>query len=128
MKSYVTIPEEGAYLQFDHAFSFANDKPVYYDGGKVYSRTDDADDWQDLTLRYVSGAPANGFITFLASNPLAGKLAWVGTSYGYVGSRLDLSHLAGQNARFSSLFGSGNSDNDIGWFIDNVLIYSCQEP
>src|SRR5262245_24882367 len=91
----VTVPAR-AFLHFAHAYGF--DQPNY-DGGIVEYTVDEGVTWVDAGSLFdhgrYSGAIAGG-----GANPLEGRPAFVGSSHGYVTSRLDLSSLAGQRVRF----------------------------
>ena len=76
----------------------------------------------------LQSAPAN-------TNPLAGQPGFSGTDGGEIGgswyeSRVDLSSYAGSNdviqLRFD--FGMDGCTGLIGWYVDDVHVYSCSEP
>ena len=57
--------------------------------------------------------------------PLAGMEAWSGYSEDYITSEQDISFLAGQNFRIRFRVGTDSSVYAVGWFVDNVQIYTC---
>ena len=125
----ISIPA-GASLHFDHAVEFRFQASNYWDGGVVEYST--GGPWLDAAPLFVANGP-NGTISSTYSNPLGGRLGFVGSSSGYISSRVDLSSLAGQSVSFrwrvaSSNNGSlatSNGDMIFGWVVDNVRIYTC---
>ena len=128
MDHAVTIPANGR-LYFDHAYSFERNTFATtgnYDGGVIEYTTDGGTTWNDagslITINGYSGAIFSGSA---GDNPLAGRDAFVGPSKGYIGSRLDLSSLAGRSVKFRFRIGTDSGTSDYGWFIDNFKVYSC---
>lgn len=122
MTSSVGIPA-GARLQFNHAYGFESD------GGVIEYSTDGGGNWLDAGSLISGGATYGGAIPAAGGNPLAGRSGFVGDSFGYTASQLDLASLAGQNVRFRFRMGTGSSSvDDFGWFIDDVRIYRCVLP
>ncbi|MCB9452716.1 MAG: M4 family metallopeptidase [Anaerolineaceae bacterium] len=119
MKTSVTIPEN-AYLHFAHVYGFETPN---WDGG-VLEYTTNGTTWIDagslIEINGYDGTVATGW-----SNPLAGRLAFIGESHGYISSRLDLTSLEGQNVRFRWRMGLDSVGAYLGWLIDDVQIYSC---
>lgn len=117
----------GAYLRFDHAYSFEQDEDGTYDGGVVEYSTDGGASWTDAGALLDSGGAYDGTIGTGFGNPLAGRGAFTGPSNGYGASRADLASLAGGG--FRTRFRIGVDDfalsDDLGWFIDDVRIYAC---
>ncbi len=58
-------------------------------------------------------------------NPAAGRLGFGGDSHGYIASRLDLSAFAGQAVRPQFTLNSDFSQTYVGWYVDDVLVYTC---
>jgi bacillolysin len=120
MTSNVTLPAGSQpYLHFNHSYDFESPN---YDGGVVEYSTDGGGIWSDagalFTYNGYQGTISDG------DNPLAGRNAFVGYSNGYISSRLNLSSLAGQNIRFRFRIGTDASFGALGWFIDDVRIYT----
>ena len=126
MTNSVAIPA-GARLQFNHSYGFDRTS-VNRDGGVVEYSTDGGANWLDAGGLIAAGATYGGAITTGNSNPLAGRNAFVGDSFGYTATQLDLATLAGQNARFRFRMGTGVGIDDYGWFIDDIRIYVCKVP
>ena len=116
----MTLPA-GAFLHFAHAFGF---QVPDCDGGVVEYSADGGATWLDagplIDANGYRGAINAGF-----SNPLAGRAAFIGTSHGYISTRLNLASLAGQNVRFRWRLGVDTSGFDLGWLVDDVRIYQC---
>lgn len=123
MASGVVVPTGGR-LYFDHLFEFEHFGSTYFDGGVVlYSANGGA--WTDATTLQDGGLSSSGTISPSSGNPLGGLTGFVGASYGYAGSRFDLSSLAGQNVKIRFRIGSDSSAASLGWLVDNVRIYRC---
>jgi bacillolysin len=56
---------------------------------------------------------------------LEGFSAFVRDSYGYTASQVNLSSLAGGSFSYGFGIGTDSVINDIGWFVDDVRIYTC---
>jgi len=128
MDRAVTVPANGR-LYFDHAYSFERNTFATtgnYDGGVIEYTTDAGTSWHDAgSLVTTNGYPGAIFNGSAADNPLAGRDAFVGPSKGYIGSRLDLSSLAGRSVKFRFRIATDSGTSDYGWFIDNFKLYSC---
>jgi bacillolysin len=124
MNTGVVVPAGGR-MYFDHLFEFENDLAANYDGGRLeYSLGEGP--WIDAGSLIHAGHLYNGNLE--STNPLGSGMAFVGASYGYVGSRLNLAAFAGQSIRFRFRLGSDNIIGSLGWLLDNVGIYSCVGP
>jgi Zn-dependent metalloprotease len=128
MKLDIAIPDQGARMHFNHSYGFENSPTIYYDGGVVEYSTDAGASWSDAGPLISAGATYVAPIDTCCSNPLATRNAFVGDSFGYSASRLDLSSLAGENVRFRFRIGTDPAVTDAGWFIDDVRIYQCISP
>jgi hypothetical protein len=89
----------------------------------------------DASARLTSFVvPANAFLHFAHykgtifsnwNNPLKGRSAFVGTSHGYISTRLNLASLAGKTVTFRWRMGLDDSGFAWGWWVDNVRAYTC---
>ena len=124
MASSVTLPSSGnIFMHFNHAYGFE----YSYDGGVLEYSTNNGATWLDAgALIVVNGY--DGSISSLYGNPLKGREAFVGESHGYLSTKLDLSDLAGQSVRFRFRIGTDELGDSLGWFIDDVRIYTCSAP
>jgi hypothetical protein len=134
--SYPLPPSGNSYLQFNHAYEFANGTICigsscsrwYPDGGVLEYSVNGGASWVDAqSLMIVNGYDAR--LHWYPGNPLGTGKAFVGMSQGYISTKLDLSVLAGQNIRFRFRIGaSGLGVPFYGWFIDDVRLYTCATP
>jgi Zn-dependent metalloprotease len=134
-----SLPASGnIYLQFNHAYEFSYGtirygtvvKPYYPDGGVLEYSTDGGFNWNDAeSLMVVNGYDGKLNAISYYSNPLGNRKAFVGTSHGYIATKLDLSSLKGQNVQFRFRIGTNDDYYDnYGWFIDDFRIYTCATP
>jgi len=126
MTTDVVVPA-GARLRFRHSYGFDDDAGEILDVGVVRYSTDGGTTWTDAGPLVSDGAAYNGAAASPTDNPLAGSPGFIGDSFGYTATELDLSSLAGRSARFA--FGIGTASKtfepDIGWFVDDVRVYTC---
>ncbi|MCC6856608.1 MAG: M4 family metallopeptidase, partial [Microbacteriaceae bacterium] len=122
MAEAVTVPEY-AYLRFAHAYLLEHDLADTYDGG-VVEYSVDGGAWRDAGPLFIDNA-YNGTISAEFDNPLGGREGFVGSSNGYVSSRLDLAGLAGSDVRFRFRIGTDGALDSYGWWIDDVRLYRC---
>jgi Zn-dependent metalloprotease len=121
-------------LHFNHSFGFHYDYHVgddiwtFLDGGVLEYTTDNGSTWKDAWGLFSDGLNYIGYIanfTGYNSNPLRNRAAFVFDSHGYVSSRYNLSSLAGKTVRFRWRMGTDGIEPPLGWFIDDVRIYTC---
>jgi Zn-dependent metalloprotease len=131
LASGITIPPTGAYLQFAHAFGFENysefDPHEYYDGGVLEYSVDGGAGWYDLGHLIAAGADYGGTIDPDFGNPLGGRSGFVGDSWGYTSTQVDLLPLGGYTVRLRFRIGTDDTTDfcDYGWFVDDVRIFEC---
>lgn len=97
-----------------------------YDGVIVEISTDDGSSWSQLPGSAMLTDPYNGMVDSGFSNPLAGIHAWCGDPQDWLNSVVNLAGYEGQNARFQFRLGSNSSQSREGWYIDDVVVQSCQ--
>ena len=123
MTAGVVVPVGGR-LYFDNAFEFEYSNGGFWDGGVVeYSAGGGS--WTDAGSLIEAGQAYGGTISAAYGNPIGGRSAFVHSSFGYSGTRLNLSSLAGQSVRIRFRVGSDSSTSALGWSVDNVQIYRC---
>jgi bacillolysin len=134
--SAIAIPATGStYLSF-HGWYFLD---FYINGttGAVTARWDAAtvevDDVGDPAGPVdVAAQPwVNGPSTTLSAgavNPAVGRQVYSADSAGWVGSRLDLAAFAGKSVKPQFSVNYDNSNNYIGWFVDDITVYNCAPP
>jgi bacillolysin len=140
MTSAFNVPS-GAKMYFDHEYEFENSvlllsdflfHDIFWDGGVIEYSINGGSIWNDAGSLIEAGHAYDGVINNFAElgpdNPLRGRAAFTGTSFGYLSSRLNLSALTGQNALFRFRIGSDTFTGSLGWFIDNVTLYTCTFP
>lgn len=123
----LTVPAGGR-LYFDHAFEFENGPPFAFDGGVVEYSVNGGATWLDGGGLIDAGQSYNGSIESGFGNPLGGRGGFVDSSFGYTGTRLNLSSLAGQSVKIRFRIGSDVTVGSLGWVVDNVAIYTCTAP
>ena len=122
----VLLPAAPTYLHFRHAYDFEHYGGTFYDGG-VVEYSVNGRPWTDAGALFTD----NGYNATLATdfrNPLAGRRAFGGFTYGYYSSRMNLSSFAGQNVRVRFRIGADVEVAGGGWAIDDVRIYNCGTP
>ncbi len=123
----VTIPAK-AYMHFSQAYGFEygvyKNVNYYFDGGVLEYSSDAGNTWVDAGSLMINNG-YNGKL-FFGYNPLRGRSAFVGESHGYFSTRLNLSSLAGKSVSFRWRMGLDNTGYALGWFIDDVRVYTCQ--
>jgi Zn-dependent metalloprotease len=129
LTSSVTIPPGRSFLHFKHAYLFDyfiyQGTPYYFDGGVLEYSVNGGSTWKDAKPLFSAGKKYSGTIYPYSGNPLKNRSAFVGDSHGYVSSRYDLSSLAGQTVQFRWRLGTDSEIAFLGWFVDDVQIYSC---
>ncbi len=125
MTSSVDVPAGGAYLRFQHGYSFDRNATRRFDGGVVEISTDGGYSWSDLGGRFTSGG-YTGTIASGTGNRLAGRRAFTGESWGYGASRVDLADFGGGSVWIRFRTGTDSSISAYGWFVDDVRIYRCR--
>ncbi len=127
MRRDVSIPSgKSVFLKFNNAYSFETSSTdgVGFDGGVVEYSTNGGASWADAGSFFTHNG-YNRTISPSYDNPLKGRMAFSGASRGYIASRLDISPLAGKNVRFRFRIGTDYMVADLGWFIDDIVIFAC---
>jgi Zn-dependent metalloprotease len=128
LKSFTV--QSNTYLRFAQAYDFetgyltGNPTLYNFDGGVLEYSTNNGASWLDAG----SLIDVNGYKGTLASgwnNPLSARPAFVGTSHGYITTRLNLSTLVGQTISFRWRMGLDSIGYSAGWWVDNVQAYTC---
>jgi Zn-dependent metalloprotease len=124
MVNGVTLPA-GAKLQFSHAYAFEQGLEAY-DGGVVEYSTNGGASWIDAGSLIAAGDPYDVTpISSCCTNPLGGRRGFVGNSFGYTASQLNLGALAGSTVRFRFRIGTDAEVGDLGWVVDDFRLYTC---
>ena len=126
MSSGVALPAGSkSYLHFAHAYKFDSAGISYFDGGVLEYSTNNGITWRDAKPLYSAGRNYKGTLKRGVGNPLEGRSAFAADSHGYVDSRYKLETLAGRTIRFRWRMGTSAANSALGWFVDDVLIYTC---
>jgi uncharacterized repeat protein (TIGR01451 family) len=117
-----TLPAAPAQLSFRHNYNL---EPTY-DGGVLEIKIGSGS-WTDILAAGGSFA-SGGYITNLSNlygNPLGGRVAWTGSSGGFVSTLVNLPAAAsGQTIQLRWRCGSDNGVSGTGWYVDTVLVTS----
>lgn len=126
LKSLV-VPSH-AYLRFAHAYDFETDSsgslPEYYDGGVLEYSINGGSTWSDA-MNLIDYNGYDGVISTGTGNPLSNRIAFVGTSRGYISARVNLASLAGKSVTFRWRMGLDEAFAAWGWWVDDVSVYQC---
>jgi Zn-dependent metalloprotease len=123
----VVVPAN-ARLIFHHAYEFEyyapNIDPNFYDGGVLEYSINGGGSWVDAgSLIDFNGYKGVIYPNYI--NPLKGRSAFVGTSHGYISTRLNLASLAGKTVNFRWRMGTDDYVTGLGWWVDDVMVYTC---
>lgn len=91
----------------------------YWDGGTVEAVIGDS--W----AKALASEPWINGPTRTLQTPNSGLKAFAGSSRGWIGSRVDLSSLAGQMIKPRFTMRSDETLSAPGWYIDDVVVYTC---
>ena len=131
----ITVTSASAMLTFRNNFDTEVSGGVFWDGGVLEVSTPiiSAGDFLDITDSHVGGSIVSGGYTGEisgdANNPLAGRMAWSGTSGGYINTVVNLGpNLNGQVITLRWRMGTDEAVAFPGWRIDGISITgaSCQ--
>lgn len=124
----VTVPaDQQTYLAFRHwhLFEFdidpSNGTSYWWDGGTVELTG-------DTTTTSLAGQPWENGPTRALRAPNSGRLAFAGSSRGWIGSRVDISAFAGQAVRPTFTVRSDEDYGAPGWYVDDIVVYTCDPP
>jgi bacillolysin len=121
----IVVPAN-AYLHFSHAYHFEAFDPYYFDGGVLEYSINNGASWVDaVSLMEYNGYKGTIYPSY--DNPLKGRSAFVGSSHGYISTRLNLSTLAGKTVHFRWRMGLDTAGLRWGWWLDDVRVYTCVE-
>ena len=112
-------------LTFWHSYNFESNGTNFYDGGVIEASTDSGATWADMGPNIVAGG-YGGTISTCCSNPLQGRMAWVGNSGGYVQTSISLVPYGMQSLLIRFREGTDSSVSSAGWYIDEIYSFvSC---
>ncbi len=120
----VTVPNH-AYLHFAHAYGFETYDIYNFDGGVLEYSINGGSAWLDAGSLIDNDNGYKRVIYTGYGNPLSGRSAFVGSSHGYIDTRLNLASLAGKSVIFRWRMGLDEGTALWGWWVDDVKIYRC---
>ena len=97
---------------------------TYVDGGTVEVDSG-AGPVDTSALPWVNGPQQTLASSPSGANPWAGRAAFAGDSFGWTTSQVDLSTLAGRTVRPSFTTRADGQNAFIGWFLDDISVYTC---
>ena len=125
----ITINSASAQMTFRNNFDTEFSDGTFWDGGvlEVSSPNINGGTFTDVTDPAVGGSITaggyTGVISNLASNPLADRMAWSGTSGGYINSVINLGPTVnGHTIKLRFRIGSDEAVEAPGWNIDTISI------
>lgn len=125
----VDVPAGQPYLHFRHFFDFEQARSNYYYDGGVLEYSTNGSTWTNVfnsPSLYSAGKNYTGTIYQSSGNPLKGSKGFVGSTNGYVSTRLNLKSLAGQNnVKLRWRVGTDSGGGSYGWYLDDVRVYTC---
>ena len=125
----ITINSAAAQVSFRNNFDTEFSDGTFWDGGvlEVSSPNINGGAFTDVTDPAVGGTITSGgytgVISNLASNPLADRLAWSGSSGGYITSVVNLgSTVNGQAIKLRFRLGTDEAEAAPGWHVDTISV------
>lgn len=102
--------------------------PRHWDGGTLEIDTGTAAPTGTADLEWANGPEDVLDNDPSAPNPSAGLTAFAGDSFGWIGSRLDLSTFAGKQIRPTFTVRGDARSSYVGWYLDDIVVYTCDVP
>jgi hypothetical protein len=125
----IAINSATATVTFRNNFDTEFSDGIFWDGGvlEISSPNISSGDFVDVTDPAVGGSiPTGGYtgeISGDASNPLAGRMAWSGSSGGYIDTVVNLgSNVNGQTIRLRFRMGTDEAVVAPGWWVDTLSV------
>lgn len=106
---------------FDFGIDPANGTGYWYDGGTL-EMTSAADDTSWVSL---SNYPWDNGPTRVLQPPNETRKAFAGSSRGWIGSRVEITGFGGQSVRPTFTVRTDESYGGPGWYLDDILVYTC---
>jgi hypothetical protein len=130
----ITINSASSVLSFRNNYNTEYDPPpaeVFWDGYVLDISTDGGGTYNDVIAAggtFVSGA-YTGELTGVAENPLAGRMAWCGSSGGYIDTVINLpASLNGQTIKLRFVMGTDQAAARPGAHVDVLTITNASCP
>ena len=135
--SATDVISSSAVLRFRNNFDMEFSDGTYWDGCvlEVSSPNINGGAFTDVTDSAVGGSFVTGgyvgVISGLASNPLAGRMAWSGSSGGYIDTMVNLGpNVSGQMIKLRFRMGTDEAVAAAGWQVDTITMVgaACASP
>jgi subtilisin family serine protease len=97
-----------------------------FDGAILEITTDSGANWNQIPNSALLTDPYDGLVSTSYSNPLGGLYAWCGDPQDWLESVVDLTSYAGESVQFRFRLGTDSSVSREGWYIDDMVVQSCQ--
>src|SRR5205814_8092529 len=131
----INVTSASATLSFRNNYNTEMSGGIFWDGYvlEVSTPSISGGDFLDITDSHVGGTIVSGGYTGTidgtANNPLAGRMAWSGSSSGYINTVINLGpNLAGQTVTFRFRIGSDEAVAAPGVHIDNLVFTGATCP
>jgi hypothetical protein len=133
----VAINSAAPVISFRNNFDTEFSEGTYWDGGvlEISSPNINGGAFTDVTDPAVGGTfvsgPYTGTISPDASNPLADRMAWSGSSGGYIDTVINMGpNLNGQTITLRWRMGTDEAVGAVGWRIDTIVLVgvACPTP
>ena len=112
----LTLTDE-AELRFTHRYA----SEPNFDGGVVEISTDEGATWEDLGDAMTENG-YNATISTQFGSPIGGRMAFAGSSGGFIETVVDLSDYVDEDILIRFRFATDTSVNADGWYVDDVVI------
>jgi len=112
-------------LQFWNHQTIEDSDTGCFDGAILEISTDSGISWTQLDAELMTD-PYDGIVSSSFGNTLAELNAWCGDPQDWLNSIADLDAYAGQSVQFRFRLGTDSSINREGWYVDDVVVQSCQ--
>ncbi|MGB3717660.1 MAG: hypothetical protein WA996_24815, partial [Candidatus Promineifilaceae bacterium] len=97
-----------------------------FDGAILEITPDSGANWNQVPNSSLLTDSYAGPVSTTYSNPLAGLDAWCGDPQDWLESVVDLNAYAGETVQFRFRLGTDSSVSREGWYIDDMVVQSCQ--
>jgi hypothetical protein len=127
----IAINSASAVVSFRNNFDTEFDGTNYYDGTVLEVSTDNGATYQDIIAAggVFTAGPYTGEIDGTAGSPIAGRMAWSGSSGGYIDSTITLpASLNGQTIRLRFKMATDEASTGPGARVDGLTISGASCP
>ena len=111
-------------LQFWNQQTIEDSNTGCWDAAILEISIDGGSTWTQMESELMTD-PYHGIVN-PSSSPLSGLNAWCGDPQDWLNSIVDLDSYAGQSVQFRFRLGTDSSVGREGWYVDDVVVQSCQ--